>query len=107
MRHQRRFHIHQIIDIELDKLLKRISGLGYTLNLTNKAKDFIADKGFDKQYGARPLNRAIQKYIEDALAQEIVNSQLTEGDTIIMDLDEKNNELSIKIKKGKKTVEQF
>jgi len=88
-------------------LLKRISGLGYTLNLTNKAKDFIADKGFDKQYGARPLNRAIQKYIEDALAQGIVNSQLTEGDTIIMDLDEKNNELSIKIKKGKKTVEQF
>ena len=97
--------IHAIIDIELDKLLKRISGLGYTLNLSDKAKDFIADKGFDKQYGARPLNRAIQKYIEDALAQEIVNSKLTEGDVISMELDEKKNELSIKIKKGKNPVE--
>ena len=97
--------IHSIIDIELAKLLERISGLGYTLNLTDKAKDFIANKGFDKQYGARPLNRAIQKYIEDALAQEIVNSKLTEGDVITMDLDEKNSELKIKIKKGKNTVE--
>ncbi|MCF6279645.1 MAG: ATP-dependent Clp protease ATP-binding subunit [Flavobacteriaceae bacterium] len=97
--------IHAIIDIELDHLLKRISGLGYTLNLTEKAKDFIADKGFDKQYGARPLKRAIQKYIEDALAQEIVSSKLTEGDTITMDLDEKKSELTIKIKKGKKSKE--
>ena len=97
--------IHSIIDIELNHLLKRISGLGYTLNLTDKAKDFIADKGFDKQYGARPLKRAIQKYIEDALAQEIVNSKLTEGDTITMDLDEKKKELTIKIKKGKKPSE--
>ncbi|PHR71020.1 MAG: Clp protease ClpC [Lutibacter sp.] len=98
--------IHSIIDIELDHLLKRISGLGYTLNLTEKAKDFIADKGFDKKYGARPLKRAIQKYIEDALAQEIVNSKLTEGDTITMDLDEEKSELTIKIKKGKKRVEE-
>ncbi len=93
--------IHSIIDIELDKLLKRISGLGYTLKLTEKAKDYIANKGFDKQYGARPLKRAIQKYIEDALAQEIVNSKLAEGDTITMDLDEKKSELTIKIKKKK------
>ncbi|MCK5816166.1 MAG: ATP-dependent Clp protease ATP-binding subunit, partial [Flavobacteriaceae bacterium] len=97
--------IHAIIDIELDKLLKRISELGYTLKLSDKAKDFIADKGFDKQYGARPLNRAIQKYIEDALAQEIVNSKLTEGDVISMDLDEEKGELKIKIKKGKKAAE--
>ena len=90
-----------IIDIELDHLLKRISGLGYTLKLTEKAKDYIAEKGFDKQYGARPLKRAIQKYIEDALAQEIVNSKLNEGDTITMDLDEKKSELTIKIKKKK------
>jgi ATP-dependent Clp protease ATP-binding subunit ClpC len=95
--------IHLIIDIELDHLLKRISDLGYTLKLTEKAKDFIADKGFDKQYGARPLKRAIQKYIEDALAQEIVNSKLNEGDTITMDLDEKKSELTIKIKKKKVT----
>jgi len=98
--------IHSIIDIELDKLLHRISDLGYTLKLSNKAKDYIADKGFDKKYGARPLKRAIQKYIEDALAEEIVNSKLSEGDTIAMDLDAKKNELTIKIKKAKKTPEE-
>jgi ATP-dependent Clp protease ATP-binding subunit ClpC len=97
-----RENIHAIIDIELEKLLNRISDLGYTLNLSEKAKDYIADKGFDKKYGARPLNRAIQKYIEDALAEEIVNSKLSEGDTISMDLDDKKNELTIKIKKSKK-----
>jgi len=94
--------IHKIIDIELDKLLLRIADLGYTLDLSEKAKDYIADKGFDKKYGARPLKRAIQKYIEDALAEEIVNHKLVEGDTILMDLDEDKNELTIKIKKGKK-----
>lgn len=98
--------IHSIIDIELDKLLHRISDLGYTLNLSDKAKDYIADKGFDKKYGARPLKRAIQKYIEDALAEEIVNSKLTEGDTITMDFDEVKDELTIKIKKGKKKRKQ-
>ncbi|MFL3661683.1 MAG: ATP-dependent Clp protease ATP-binding subunit [Polaribacter sp.] len=97
--------LHAIIDIELDKLLKRITELGYTLKLSKKAKDYIADKGFDKKYGARPLNRAIQKYIEDALAEEIVNSKLSEGDTISMDLNEKENKLTIKIKKGIKNLE--
>lgn len=97
--------IHSIIDIELDKLLKRISDLGYTLKLSSDAKDYIADKGFDKKYGARPLKRAIQKYIEDALAEEIVNSKLSEGDTINMDLDKDKNQLKIKIKKGKKPEE--
>ena len=75
--------IHKIIDIELEKLFDRIHGLGYNLKLSDKAKDFIAEKGFDKQYGARPLNRAIQKYIEDALAEEIISSKLKEGDKII------------------------
>ncbi len=97
--------IHKIIDIELGMLFTRISDLGYTLNLTEKAKDYIADKGFDKEYGARPLKRAIQKYIEDALAEEIINNNLKEGDTITMDLDEKTNELTIKIKKDKKKTE--
>ncbi len=97
--------IHKIIDIELDKLLSRISDLGYKLTLSEKAKDYIADKGFDKQYGARPLKRAIQKYIEDALAEEIVNSKLDEGDTIFMDLDEKDKKLLIKIEKGEKPKE--
>ena len=97
-----REHIHKIIDIELDKLLARISELGYTLQLTDKAKDYIANKGFDKDYGARPLKRAIQKYVEDALAEEIINTSIEEGDTITMDLDAKTEELKIKIKKQKK-----
>ena len=97
--------IHKIIDIELAKLFERIHGLGYDLSLTNKAKDFIAEKGFDKQYGARPLNRAIQKYIEDALAEEIITSKLKEGDKIIMDLDEEKNELTIDIKKSVEETE--
>jgi ATP-dependent Clp protease ATP-binding subunit ClpC len=100
-----REHIHKIIDIELEKLFERIKGLGYEMVLTDKAKDYIADKGFDKEYGARPLKRAIQKYIEDALAEEIINSNLQEGDSITMDLDEKMNELTIKIKKQKKKTE--
>ncbi len=100
-----REHIHKIIDIELDKLFERILDLGYKLSLTEKAKDYIADKGFDKEYGARPLKRAIQKYIEDALAEEIINSNLKEGDTITMDLDEKKEELIIKVKKHKKATE--
>ena len=95
--------IHAIIDIELDKLLKRISKLGYHLTLSDAAKDFIVDKGFDKKYGARPLNRAIQKYIEDALAEEIVNANLNENDTIFMDLDNKKDALTIKIEKRKES----
>ena len=97
--------IHLIIDIELSKLSKRIDDLGYKLVLTKEAKDYIAEKGFDKQYGARPLKRAIQKYVEDALAEEIVTSKLKEGDSIFMDLDKDNNELTIKITKGKNKVE--
>ncbi len=98
-------HIHLIIDIELDQLFERISDLGYIMKLTDKAKDYIAEKGFDKAYGARPLKRAIQKYIEDPLAEEIINSNLKEGDTIVMDLDKKKGELTIKVKKQKKATE--
>ncbi|MCL4138068.1 UNVERIFIED_CONTAM: hypothetical protein GTU68_023228 [Idotea baltica] len=94
--------INKIIDIELEKLLSRIKGLGYTLKLSKAAKNYIADKGFDKQYGARPLKRAIQKYIEDTLAEEIIASQISEGDKIIMDLDNKTKELKIKIEKAEK-----
>ena len=98
--------IHKIIDIELSKLYGRIGGLGYELKLSDKAKDFIAEKGFDKQYGARPLNRAIQKYIEDALAEEIINSKISEGDKIEMDYKDGEDELAIKVKKGKNTEEE-
>ncbi|MGI9533195.1 ATP-dependent Clp protease ATP-binding subunit [Lutimonas sp.] len=98
-----RADIHAIIDIELEKLLTRISGLGYQLKLSDAAKDFIVDKGFDRQYGARPLKRAIQKYIEDALAEEIVNANLNENDSIFLDLDKDKNELTIKIDKTKES----
>lgn len=97
--------IHKIITIELKKLLDRVSDLGYTLTLSETAINYIAEKGFDKNYGARPLKRAIQKYVEDTLAEEIVSSKLTEGDTIIMDLDKETNELTIKIEKKKETIE--
>ncbi|BFP42441.1 ATP-dependent Clp protease ATP-binding subunit [Muricauda sp. SCSIO 64092] len=97
--------IHKIIGIELDRLFKRIKDIGYDLHLSDKAKDYIADKGFDKQYGARPLKRAIQKYIEDALAEEIVNSNLNEGDSIYMDFDDKKEELTIKIQKAEESSE--
>ena len=97
--------INKIIDIELEKLLTRIKGLGYTLKLSKAAKNYIADKGFDKQYGARPLKRAIQKYIEDTLAEEIITSKISEGDKIIMDLDNKTQELKIKIEKAEKPAE--
>lgn len=96
-------HINLIIDIELAKLLDRIKELGYTLKLSKKAKDYIADKGFDKQFGARPLKRAIQKYIEDALAEEIIKSNLQEGDIIKMDLDKATNELTIKVERTEKS----
>ncbi len=97
--------INKIIDIELEKLLARISDLGYKLTLTESAKDFIAEKGFDKQYGARPLKRAIQKYVEDALAEEIVASHLQEGDEINIDLDQVSEELKITITKAEEPTE--
>jgi ATP-dependent Clp protease ATP-binding subunit ClpC len=93
-----RAHIDKIIDIELAKLLERISELGYKLKLSKKAKDFIADKGFDKQYGARPLKRALQKYVEDAIAEQIIKSNIQEGDVIAMDLKKEDVSLSISIK---------
>lgn len=83
--------ISQIIDIELAKLIGRIDALGYKLELTEAAKDFISDKGYDKDYGARPLKRAIQKYIEDPMAEEIVNSEIKEGDCLKLDLNEEKD----------------
>jgi ATP-dependent Clp protease ATP-binding subunit ClpC len=98
--------IHMIIDIELKKLFKRIEGLGYQLKLSKKAKDFIAEKGFDKQFGARPLKRAIQKYIEDSLAEQIVNANLVSGDTISLDRDANDDDkLKVTIKKAEESSE--
>ncbi|MEH6408399.1 MAG: ATP-dependent Clp protease ATP-binding subunit, partial [Leeuwenhoekiella sp.] len=100
-----RSEIHKIIDIELHKLFERIKDLGYDLKLSDKAKDFISEKGFDKEYGARPLKRAIQKYIEDALAEEIITSKLVEGDNIFMDIEEGSEELSISIEKTENSTQ--
>ncbi|MGB2116916.1 MAG: ATP-dependent Clp protease ATP-binding subunit [Flavobacteriaceae bacterium] len=97
--------IDKIIDIELEKLLLRIQNLGYKLTISKTAKNYIAEKGFDKQYGARPLKRAIQKYVEDLLAEEIINSSLKEGDSINLDLDKKSDELVINLLNKKEEKE--
>lgn len=94
--------IHQIIDIEIDALYKRVEELGYALKLSEPAKDFIADKGYDSAYGARPLKRAIQKYLEDPLAEEIIQSKIEEGSAISVDFDDVLEELKFSIKKSKK-----
>ncbi|MEK0441696.1 MAG: hypothetical protein RL403_674, partial [Bacteroidota bacterium] len=94
--------IFKIIDISLGKLFHRITDLGYKIELTEKAKDFLANKGYDQQYGARPLNRAIQKYLEDAIAEEILKGDLSEGDVIIADYVDEATELSLSVTKKEK-----
>ncbi len=89
--------IHKIIDIELKHLFKRVAEMGYEMEVTIEAKDFIVEKGWDAQFGARPLKRAIQKYIEDALAEEIIKSNLSEGDKVVISHKEKAEELDIQI----------
>jgi phage anti-repressor protein len=85
--------------IEMEKLITRIKDSVYCINSTEKAKDFIAEKGFDKQFGARPLKRAIQKYVEDTLAEEIITSKISVGDELFMDIEEGAQELNVKIQK--------
>ena len=92
-----------IIDIELDKLFKRINSLGFKIELTKKAKIFVADKGYDEKYGARPLNRAIQKHIEDPLAEEIIQKNVKEGDLIKIDLNSKSDKITVSIVEKKKS----
>ena len=96
-------NIHKIIDIELSKLYTRIEELGYKIKLSKKAKDFLADKGYDKKYGARPLKRTIQKHVEDLIASEILNSMINEGDTINIDYTLGKDELNIKIQNKKES----
>ena len=89
--------IFKIINIELVGFLKRITELGYTLKISDEAKTFIAEKGYDVQYGARPLKRAIQKYLEDELAELIISEAVSVGDTIIVDYDKENDKISTSI----------
>ena len=85
--------IKKIIDLELNKLYKRLEKLNYKVELTDEARDFIAEKGWDKDFGARPLKRAIQKYIEDLLAEMLVNKQFSEGETVVLKLNEAKDAL--------------
>lgn len=93
--------IHKIIDIELNSLFGRVNNLGYTIKITEAAKDFIVEKGYDVQYGARPLKRAIQKYLEDPMAEEIIKSNLSEGDQIEIDYDADKKEIVVRTIKPK------
>jgi ATP-dependent Clp protease ATP-binding subunit ClpC len=93
--------IIQIVDIELRGLYRRMEQVGYIVELTQAAKEFIADKGYDPQFGARPLQRAIQKYVEDTLAEELLSGKFTTGDSLLIDLNEEKQ-----IVVSKKTTEQ-
>ena len=90
-------HMLKIIDIELKKVINRIKKLGFEIKISRKAKEFLVDKGYDRKYGARPLKRAIQKYLEDLIAQEIVTDSIKENDIIKVDLDNKNPKLFLNI----------
>jgi len=92
--------IKSIIDLELKGLFKRVTDLGYKLELSPEAKDFIAEKGYDVQFGARPLKRAIQRYLEDELADVVLSGEVAEGDTILMELNETKDGVKARIVKS-------
>ena len=89
-----------IIDLELKKLFNRIKNLGYQLIITSKAKDFLADKGYDRQYGARPLRRSIQTYLETTISDEIVEGRVLPDDTIVADYDSDSNSIKVRVEKN-------
>ena len=93
-------HIHKIIDVELSHLYKRVAELGFKIQLSDEAKDFIADHGYDANFGARPLKRAIQKYLEDPLAEEIIKAELGEGDILEVNLEKETSTLKINVIKA-------
>jgi len=97
--------IFKIIDLILRDVNKRIKDLGYDIKLTDDAKEFLVDKGYDPQFGARPLHRAIQKYVEDPLAEEILKSNAKPGDTFVVEMNKENDELKISHKTPKKKAE--
>jgi len=91
-------NIFSIIDILMKGVMNRLVNLGFSMELTQEAKDFIADKGYDAQFGARPLHRAIQKYLEDPLAEEILNMQVKPGDILVADLDESKEKIKFTLR---------
>ncbi len=99
----KREDIGKIIYVEIEKLEKRVAEMGYTLKIAEEAIDFLASHGYDEEYGARPLARAIQHYVEDAVADEILNDNIKEGETITIVYDKPTDSLVVKpIKKPKK-----
>ena len=89
--------IRKIVDIELKDLILRIQKLGYQIDISEDAKDFLSEEGFDSKYGARPLNRAIQKHVEDLIAEHVVNNTIKEGDEIVVNRNEKGKALELEI----------
>jgi ATP-dependent Clp protease ATP-binding subunit ClpC len=100
-----RENIFEIIDIVMQGVVKRLTNLGLTMELTAEAKTFIADKGYDAQFGARPLHRAIQKYLEDPLAEEILNMNIKNGDVMVAELDETGEKIRFVLKQEEKKKE--
>ncbi len=94
-----REHIMEIIDLQLKSVFGRIEDKGYLIELSGTAKDYIAEKGYDRQFGARPLQRALQKYLEDPIADEILDGA-TPGDTLVVDYDEEKDEILVSIRKN-------
>lgn len=99
-------NIFEIIDIVMQGVIKRLTNLGLAMELTEEAKSFIADKGYDSQFGARPLHRAIQKYLEDPLAEEILNMNVKNGDIMIAEMDESADKIRFVLKKEEKKKEK-
>lgn len=97
--------IFKIIDLELKGLYKRIKELGYNVELTTEAKEFLADKGYDVQFGARPLKRAIQKYVEDEMAEMILRTGIKEGETVLVDFDKEQQKITMKVAEHEKVEE--
>jgi len=97
--------IYKIIDIAMGDLIKRVNAMGFEVKLTDEAKSFLSDKGYDPAFGARPLHRAIQKYVEDPLAEEILRANPKEGDIFELDVDKEKDQLFLKHKGSKKKKE--
>lgn len=98
-------HINQIIDIIMKDVMKRMSNMGFSMELTEAAKKYISEKGYDQQFGARPLHRAIQKYLEDPLAEEILNHRIKEGDRVIADYNDEEKKITFSIESAPKKEE--
>ena len=96
-------NIFAIIDIVMQGVYKRLANMGYTLQITDEAKDFIAEKGYDSNFGARPLHRAIQKHLEDPLAEEILNMNIKSGDTLLAVLEKESGKIKFEIKRNEET----